>query len=228
MSATHWRDAQEDELARMVTERRRLKPLTRNQEVYQKAIETSTVTICVGPPGTGKTYVAVGVAVGMLRAKRVERIVLTRPLVTCGKGLGFLPGGVLDKVAPYMRPMLDVLDDFYSPREIEEMVADETIRVEPLELLRGSSLKRSVVILDEAQNATYTQLRMLLTRFGQGSRVVVCGDYKQTDLPYDEGDPLPEVMGKLKGHPDIFVMRFTKADQCRHPLIQFIDEKLEE
>lgn len=224
-----WRVLRDNCLEDILADRRRqekLKPLTRNQEIYFKAVETSTVTICVGPAGTGKTYMACGIAAEMLKDGRIDRIVLARPLLACDEELGFLKGGLEEKVGPYVVPMLDAFDNFFTSRELVRHVEQETIEVCPLAIMRGRTFRRAVVILDEAQNATFGQLRMFLTRFGEGTRVVVCGDATQSDLPPRHGSPLVNVIDRLWGHPDIAVVRLTRDDVVRHGLIQWIDERL--
>jgi phosphate starvation-inducible PhoH-like protein len=211
-----------------VTSRGRLKPLTKGHEFYMKMVETSTVTLCVGPAGTGKTYMACGLAAQMLKDRRVSRIVLTRPIVSCGRGYGFRPGDVREKIAPVMRPMLESLDDFFSPKELQRHIDGGAIDLFPLDDMRGASIRDAVIICDEAQNAEYPQLHMLLTRFGKGSRLVVNGDLRQTDLERGAGS-FASVIRKLKAepaNPDIAFVTLTRADIVRHPLIQFIDERL--
>lgn len=223
--AEHWRELQAEDLV----ERKRLKPLTRNQEVYFKAVETSTITLCVGPAGTGKTHVACGIASQMLKDGRIDRIILSRPLVTCDEEMGFLPGDLGEKVSPYMAPMFDAFGEFFGPRELEKRFEDGTIEICPLAVMRGRTFKNSVLILDEAQNATKRQLKMFLTRFGLGTRVIVCGDVSQSDLPGEQSqNPLLWAVDKLWGNPDITTVFLTRDDVLRHGLINFVIERLGE
>jgi phosphate starvation-inducible PhoH-like protein len=228
----HWREDQDKAIAELAAkkQRERLKPATKNQSRYFNAIETSVVTLCTGPAGTGKTYIACGLAAQMLKDKRIDKIILTRPLVTCNGrrsgGLGFLPGDVNEKVTPYMRPMLDALADFFSPQELDRLISNGSIEIWPLELMRGSNIRNAVLICDEAQNAEYEQLHMLLTRFANNTRVVVCGDASQTDLPYEDVNPLRLIMWRLRDLIEVSRVQLTRDDVQRHPLIAAIDERL--
>jgi phosphate starvation-inducible PhoH-like protein len=223
-----WRELRDGALEDMRRERERLKPKTEGQARYIRAIETSTVTVCTGPAGSGKTLCAVGVAAQMLREKRISKLILTRPLLTCGTGVGFLPGNVDEKVQPYMRPLLDALQTFFSGAEIEKLMQNRVIEMVPLELMRGMSIKHAVVICDEAQNAEFTQLHMLLTRFDEGTRIIVAGDDRQSDLRTGGPNPLMLVLRRLAPdrHPDVAVVRLTKDDVVRHPLVAWVDERL--
>lgn len=216
-----WQDIRDSVVAE-----KRLKALTPNQGLYIKAIETSTVTFCSGPAGTGKSFVACGIAAQQLKDGRISKIVLTRPLITCGRSFGFLPGTVDEKVGPHMRPLLDAFEEFFPPRELERLIRDKVIEMWPLELMRGASIKNAFIICDEAQNAEYVQLHMLLTRFGERSRVVINGDTRQTDLPTQS--PLLLIIKRLSGHPEIYHVKFGKEDVVRHELISWIDERLGE
>lgn len=220
-----WRQ-QRDEA---VTQRFRLKGKTPNQEKYLDAMRRSVITICIGPAGTGKSYMACGFAAEQLRERRCERIVISRPMVTCGKGMGFLPGNKDEKVSPYMRPLLDAFEEFLSPNELVKLIEDGIIEMWPLELMRGASIKNSIIICDEAQNAEFAQLYMLLTRFGENTKLIVTGDAtrKQNDL-FVGDSPLDEVVKRFeyKCHKDVTISRLTRADIVRHPLIQWVDERL--
>lgn len=207
------------------------RPATPNQEKYVEAIRRAVVTIAVGPAGVGKTLVACSEAARALRSGEVKKVVMARPLVACsgpeGHGVGYLPGSLEEKVAPYMRPLLDAFGSFFSAKELAAHLAEKTIEMLPLELMRGTSLKKTFILCDEAQNASYEQLYMLLTRFGDGSKVVVTGDDsdRQTDLK--RGGDFRKVIDRIgSGHPDVRVVRLTHEDQQRHPLIQFIDARL--
>jgi len=192
-----------------------------------KMVETSTVTICVGPAGTGKTYMACGLAAQMLKEGRIDRIIIARPLVDCDEELGFLPGDMNEKVAPYVAPVMDAFGDFFSAHDLKDHIRDGKIVVVPLAVMRGRTFRRSFVIIDEAQNATFGQLRMALTRIGDGSRIVINGDLKQTDL--ECRSPLITVIQKLFRAPrnqDIALVKMEREDVMRHPLVQFMDERL--
>jgi phosphate starvation-inducible PhoH-like protein len=190
-------------------------------------VETSTVTFCVGPAGTGKTYMACGVAAQMLREGRIDSIIVARPLVDCDEELGFLPGDINEKVGPYVAPVMDSLSDFLTPKEMQEYVQKGKIIVVPLAVMRGRTFKRAFVIIDEAQNATFGQLRMALTRIGEGTRIVINGDIKQVDLSCKA--PLIAVLRRLMQpprNPDIALVKMEREDVMRHPLVQFLDERL--
>lgn len=218
----HWKDVQLESF------RERLKPLTPNQKLFFHAVERSVITLCTGPAGTGKSYMSCGLAAEMFQANKVKKIVLTRPLVTCGNGVGFLPGDLDEKVAPYMRPLTDAFENFFSAKDLERYTREGTVELWPLELMRGASIKNAVILCDEAQNAEFEQLRMLLTRFGEGSKVIVTGDASQSDIRNGHTNPLLRCMSLLKGHRQIGLVCLTKEDIVRHPLIQWIDERLTE
>lgn len=217
----HWTELRDEN----VQNRFKLKPLNDKQDQYLFAIETSTITLGLGTAGTGKTYLACYLASQMLLGGRIDRIILTRPIIGCGSGIGFLPGDIWEKTSPYMAPMLDCFDEFLSPEKFATYLEKDIIKLVPLELMRGFSVKNSVIIADEMQNASYTQLHMLLTRFGANSRVIICGDVKQSDLDCQK-NPLLDVADRIFGHPDISMVWFTREDVVRHPLIQYIDERL--
>lgn len=207
-----------------------LKALTPNQEKYIEAIENSVVTICVGPAGTGKTWVACGLAVKLLKEEKISKIIISRPLVLCGNEMGAFPGGVEDKVSPYYRPLMDAFEQFI-PDVVERkrLIDKKIIEMIPLELMRGSSLKNAFVICDEAQNATLAQLHMFLTRFGKGCKVVLAGDVKQADtFQYGRENGLQEVINKLRPrcHRSIRIVELSREDVIRHPLISWIDQRL--
>ncbi len=189
------------------------------QRRYVQAIRSHDLSFGVGPAGTGKTYLAMAVAVAELVARRVRRIVLTRPAVEAGEKLGFLPGDMADKVDPYLRPLYDALHDMMDVERAESLVARGHVEVAPLAFMRGRTLSESFVILDEAQNTTSEQMRMFLTRIGQGTRVVVTGDVTQVDLPRGQTSGLAEAVGLLDGVAGISVTRFADGDIVRHPLV---------
>jgi phosphate starvation-inducible PhoH-like protein len=199
-------------------------PKTPRQFDYLKAIDKSDVVFGLGPAGTGKTYLAMAMGLSMLKAKRVHRVVLTRPAVEAGEALGFLPGDLREKVAPYLRPLYDAIHDMIGHEEGERYLADGTIEIAPLAFMRGRTLARSFVILDEAQNTTREQMFMALTRLGEESRMVVTGDGSQVDLKPHVPSGLFEAERALAGVGGIDFVRFTGADVVRHPVVGRIIE----
>jgi len=201
---------------------RPIKPKTIGQSKYIKAIEKQSLVFGIGPAGTGKTYLAVVMAVKALRAKEVNRIVLTRPAVEAGEKLGFLPGDLQEKVNPYLRPLYDALFDLLGPDTTARYIEKGTIEIAPLAYMRGRTLDDSFIILDEAQNTTPEQMKMFLTRLGFGSKAVVTGDITQVDLPRGHYSGLIEVQRILKDIPEISFHYFTVDDIVRNPLVQSI------
>ena len=201
---------------------RPIKPKTIGQKEYVNAILKQTVTIGVGPAGTGKTYLAVAAAVAAFRDKQVNRIVLTRPAVEAGERLGFLPGDLQSKVDPYLRPLYDALFDMLGAETYQKYLERGNIEVAPLAYMRGRTLDDSFIILDEAQNTTREQMKMFLTRLGLGSKIVITGDITQIDLPGDKVSGLKEAIRVLDGVEDIQICRLTPADVVRHVLVQRI------
>ena len=199
-----------------------VKAKTIGQQKYLRAIEKNTVTIGVGPAGTGKTYLAVAEAVNAFRAKTVNRIILTRPAVEAGERLGFLPGDLQNKVDPYLRPLYDALFDMLGPETYNKYLERGNIEVAPLAYMRGRTLDDSFIILDEAQNTTREQMKMFLTRLGFGSKIVITGDVTQIDLPSDKVSGLKEAVRVLENMEDIAICRLTGADVVRHVLVQRI------
>jgi phosphate starvation-inducible PhoH-like protein len=197
-------------------------PKTIVQKRYVDAIRTNTVTFGIGPAGTGKTYLAIALAVAALQEREVARIILTRPAVEAGERLGFLPGDLLAKVDPYLRPLFDALHDMLDAERLASYMDKGMVEVAPLAFMRGRTLNDSFIILDEAQNTSPEQMQMFLTRLGFGSKVVVTGDITQIDLPRDQRSGLVNVMGVLDGVPDIAFVRFSDADVVRHKLVQRI------
>ena len=208
-----------------------VKPKTLGQKRYCTAIREHTITIGVGPAGTGKTYLAVAMAVTAFRAQEVNRIILTRPAVEAGEKLGFLPGDLQQKVDPYLRPLYDALFDMLGAETYQKYVERGNIEVAPLAYMRGRTLDDSFIILDEAQNTTQEQMKMFLTRLGFGSKMVITGDVTQIDLPDGRKSGLKEVMRILRDIDDIAQVRFDGRDVVRHRLVQDIIkayEKVEE
>ena len=206
---------------------RPVKPKTIGQKAYVQAIRQNTVTLGIGPAGTGKTYLAVAAAVAAFREKSVNRIILTRPAVEAGERLGFLPGDLQSKVDPYLRPLYDALFDMLGAETYNTYLEKGNIEVAPLAYMRGRTLDDSFIILDEAQNTSREQMKMFLTRLGFNSKMVITGDVTQIDLPADKVSGLKEAMRVLDGVEDIKICRFTGADVVRHALVQQIIEAYE-
>ena len=204
-----------------------IKPKTLGQRDYCEAIRDNTVTLGIGPAGTGKTYLAVAAAVAAFRAEEVNRIILTRPAVEAGERLGFLPGDLQSKVDPYLRPLYDALFDMLGPDTYQKYLERGNIEVAPLAYMRGRTLDDSFIILDEAQNTSREQMKMFLTRIGFGSKVVITGDITQIDLPEDKVSGLKVAMKVLNGIDDIAICTLTGADVVRHRLVQKIIEAYE-
>ena len=199
-----------------------IKAKTVGQQKYMKAIQKNTITIGVGPAGTGKTYLAVAAAVAAFREKTVNRIILTRPAVEAGERLGFLPGDLQNKVDPYLRPLYDALYDMLGAETFQKYQERGSIEVAPLAYMRGRTLDDSFIILDEAQNTTKEQMKMFLTRLGFGSKIVITGDVTQIDLPDDKTSGLKDAVRVLEGVNDIAICRLTSSDVVRHALVQEI------
>lgn len=195
---------------------------TLGQYEYVKAIREHELTFAVGPAGTGKTYLAMALAVVALRNKEIERIVLTRPAVEAGEKLGFLPGDLSQKVDPYLRPLFDALYDMMGAESYQRLQERGTLEVAPLAYMRGRTLSDSFIILDEAQNTTPEQMKMFLTRFGAGSRVIVTGDITQTDLPVGKQSGLIQALEVLKEIPEIAIVKLGQSDVVRHDLVQAV------
>lgn len=223
------REGNDDQVARMTkgvvcitAKGKPIKAKTVGQQSYLEAIEKNTVTIGVGPAGTGKTYLAVAAAVAAFRERTVNRIILTRPAVEAGERLGFLPGDLQNKVDPYLRPLYDALYDMLGPESFQKYQERGSIEVAPLAYMRGRTLDDSFIILDEAQNTTKEQMKMFLTRLGFGSKIVITGDTTQIDLPADKVSGLKDAVRVLDGVKDIAICRLTALDVVRHSLVQEI------
>lgn len=199
-----------------------IKAKTIGQQQYMKAIQSNTITIGVGPAGTGKTYLAVAAAVAAFRERTVNRIILTRPAVEAGERLGFLPGDLQNKVDPYLRPLYDALYDMLGPETFQKYQERGSIEVAPLAYMRGRTLDDSFIILDEAQNTTREQMKMFLTRLGFGSKIVITGDVTQIDLPDDKVSGLKDAVRVLEDVKDIAICRLSSSDVVRHALVQQI------
>ena len=205
-----------------------IKPKTLGQKRYVDAIKKNTITLGIGPAGTGKTYLAVAAAVAAFRDKQVNRIILTRPAVEAGERLGFLPGDLQSKVDPYLRPLYDALFDMLGAETYNQYLERGSIEVAPLAYMRGRTLDDSFIILDEAQNTSREQMKMFLTRLGFGSKIVITGDITQIDLPRDTVSGLKEAMRVLDGVEDIAICRLNEADVVRHVIVQRIIKAYEE
>jgi len=210
------------------TRRKTIVPRSITQTTYMRALVSNDMIFALGPAGTGKTYLAVAQAVAQLITGSVQRLILSRPAVEAGERLGFLPGDMKEKVDPYLRPIYDALYDCMPPEQVERRIASGEIEIAPIAFMRGRTLADAFVILDEAQNTTPMQMKMFLTRFGQNSRMVICGDPNQTDLP---GGPrasgLNDAVARLEGVEGIATVRFTAADVVRHPIVGRIVEAYE-
>ncbi len=211
-----------DDVVCITSKGKPIKPKTVGQKNYCTAIKDNTVTICVGPAGTGKTYLAVAMAVKAFKSGSVQRIILTRPAVEAGEKLGFLPGDLQQKVDPYLRPLYDALFDMMGAETYQKYLERGNIEVAPLAYMRGRTLDDSFIILDEAQNTTCEQMKMFLTRLGFGSKMVITGDITQIDLPDGRKSGLKDAVKVLKYVDDIKVIRFNEKDVVRHKLVQDI------
>jgi phosphate starvation-inducible PhoH-like protein len=202
------------------TRRKTIVPRSATQIEYMRALAKEDIIFALGPAGTGKTYVAVAQAVSQLITGSVQRLILSRPAVEAGERLGFLPGDMKEKVDPYLRPLYDALNDCMPPEQVERRIASGEIEIAPIAFMRGRTLADAFVILDEAQNTTPAQMKMFLTRFGQNSRMVVCGDPRQVDIPGgDAMSGLADAVRRLEGIEGINVTRFSSADVVRHPIV---------
>jgi phosphate starvation-inducible PhoH-like protein len=202
--------------------KRMVQPRSPNQRKYVEAIETNDMVFGIGPAGTGKTYLAVAMAVSALMAKKVSRIILVRPAVEAGERLGFLPGSLQEKVDPYMRPLYDALYDLLDPVKVDKMLETNVIEIAPLAFMRGRTLNEAFIIMDEAQNTTNEQMKMFLTRLGNASKAVITGDLSQIDLPNPKKSGLLEVLSVLNGVEGIQFCHFEDVDVVRHQLVQRI------
>ncbi len=209
------------------TRKKLVEPRTEAQKAYVEALFDKELCFGIGPAGTGKTYLAVAVGVNMLISGKVDKIILSRPAVEAGEKLGYLPGDMKDKVDPYMQPLYDALGDFLPGKQAAKMMEEKVIEIAPLAFMRGRTLSNAFVVLDEAQNATTMQMKMFLTRLGQGSRMVITGDRTQIDLPRGVNSGLRDAEHLLKHIPKISFNYFTSKDVVRHPLVAAIIEAYE-
>ena len=217
----------ETERVEIKTRKKLVEPRTDAQKEYVKALFKHELAFGIGPAGTGKTYLAVAVGVNMLISGQVDKIILSRPAVEAGEKLGYLPGDMKDKVDPYMQPLYDALNDFLPGKQSAKMIEEKVIEIAPLAFMRGRTLSNAFVVLDEAQNATGMQMKMFLTRLGEGSRMVITGDRTQIDLPRGVSSGLWDAERLLKSIPKISFNYFTSKDVVRHPLVAAIIEAYE-
>jgi phosphate starvation-inducible PhoH-like protein len=201
------------------TRKKTIVPRSATQVTYMEELARQDVIFALGPAGTGKTYLAVAQAVSQLITGSVDRLILSRPAVEAGERLGFLPGDMKEKVDPYLRPLYDALYDTLPAEQVERRIASGEIEIAPLAFMRGRTLANAFIILDEAQNTTIAQMKMFLTRFGENSRMVICGDPKQVDLPVPGTSGLADAVGRLEGVEGIAVVPFGVADVVRHPIV---------
>ena len=206
------------------TRKKPVEPRTDAQKAYVQALFANELAFGIGPAGTGKTYLAVAVGVSMFIEGHVDRIILSRPAVEAGEKLGYLPGDMKDKVDPYMQPLYDALNDFFPAKQVAKLIEEKRIEIAPLAFMRGRTLANAFVVLDEAQNATSMQMKMFLTRLGEGSRMVITGDRSQIDLPRGVTSGLHDAERLLKDIPKIAFNYFTSKDVVRHPLVAAIIE----
>src|SRR5436305_5506502 len=204
------------------TRKRRIAARSAGQADYVKAMREHELVFGLGPAGTGKTYLAVAAAIDLLMGGQVERVILSRPAVEAGERLGFLPGDLREKVDPYLRPIFDALNDMLPAEQIAKRLGNGEIEVAPIAFMRGRTLARAFVILDEAQNTTLPQMKMFLTRLGEGSRMVVTGDPSQSDLEHGARSGLIDALTRLRGYKDIGIVEFAREDIVRHPLVEQI------
>lgn len=228
---------QDDQILELFLSRREIiktysgKPIfakTVNQKKYLDAIEANTVTLSIGPAGTGKTYLAVLVGLKKLKDGAVKQLILTRPAVEAGENLGFLPGDLKEKIDPYLRPLYDAMYEIYGPKQTDELIAKGVIEIAPLAYMRGRTLENAFVILDEAQNTTVGQMKLFLTRLGFGTKMIVTGDVTQSDLPKKIESGLAKAGRILEHIRGIEIVHFDKIDVVRHPLVQTILQRFED
>lgn len=210
------------------TRKKTIEPRTDAQKAYVQSLFNNELAFGIGPAGTGKTYLAVAVGVNMFLGGHVDRLILSRPAVEAGEKLGYLPGDMKDKVDPYMQPLYDALNDFLPSKQVTKLIEEKKIEIAPLAFMRGRTLANAFVVLDEAQNATTMQMKMFLTRLGEGSRMVITGDRSQVDLPRGVDSGLRDAEGLLKGIDQISFNYFTSKDVVRHPLVAKIIEAYDE
>lgn len=220
-----WKEERDENVTEKFNKKIEIIPVTENHKKYLKLIEEKQITIVDGPAGSGKTNYAAGYGIKSLKEGKIKNIIITRPMVACGKTLGFFPGNELEKAHPYMIPILEAFEYYISKQEIDNYIAKEIIRIKPLELMRGLSISNSLVILDEAQNCEYEQLHMFITRLGTNSKFIINSDIHQTDLK--EKSDLAEIIKRLYGMNEIGFLEFNENDILRNPLLKEIGKRLD-
>ena len=213
---------EQDQKFQITTKLKTIYPKTKNQEIFIKQMKTKDIVFAVGPAGTGKTYMAVAYAVSLFVEGKINRLVLSRPAVEAGERLGFLPGDMKEKIDPYLRPLYDALYEMMPGEEIDRKMANNLIEIAPLAFMRGRTLNKSFIILDEAQNTLSTQMKMFLTRLGQDSKMIITGDLSQKDLPDNAKSGMQDAMEKLEKVKDIGFVHLNSSDVCRHSLVEKI------
>ena len=213
---------EQDQKFQITTKLKTIYPKTKNQEIFLKQMKTKDIVFAVGPAGTGKTYMAVAYAVSLFVEGKINRLVLSRPAVEAGERLGFLPGDMKEKIDPYLRPLYDALYEMMPGEEIDRKMVNNLIEIAPLAFMRGRTLNKSFIILDEAQNTLSTQMKMFLTRLGQDSKMVITGDLSQKDLPDNAKSGMQDAMEKLEKVKDIGFVHLNSSDVCRHSLVEKI------
>ena len=213
---------EQDQKYQITTKLKTIYPKTKNQEIFLKLMKSKDVVFAVGPAGTGKTYLAVAYAVSLFVEGKINRLILSRPAVEAGERLGFLPGDMKEKIDPYLRPLYDALYEMMPGEEIDRKMVNNLIEIAPLAFMRGRTLNKSFIILDEAQNTLSTQMKMFLTRLGQNSKMVITGDLSQKDLPDNAKSGMQDAMEKLEKVKDIGFVHLNSSDVCRHSLVEKI------
>ena len=213
---------EQDQKFQINTKLKTIYPKTKNQEIFLKQMRSKDIVFAVGPAGTGKTYLAVAYAVSLFVEGKINRLILSRPAVEAGERLGFLPGDMKEKIDPYLRPLYDALYEMMPGEEIDRKMVNNLIEIAPLAFMRGRTLNKSFIILDEAQNTLSTQMKMFLTRLGQNSKMVITGDLSQKDLPDNAKSGMQDAMEKLEKVKDIGFVHLNSSDVCRHTLVEKI------
>ena len=213
---------EQDQKYQITTKLKTIYPKTKNQEIFLKLMRSKDIVFAVGPAGTGKTYLAVAYAVSLFVEGKINRLILSRPAVEAGERLGFLPGDMKEKIDPYLRPLYDALYEKMPVEEIDRKMMNNLIEIAPLAFMRGRTLNKSFIILDEAQNTLSTQMKMFLTRLGQNSKMVITGDLSQKDLPHNAKSGMQDAMEKLEKVKDIGFVHLNSSDVCRHTLVEKI------
>jgi phosphate starvation-inducible PhoH-like protein len=213
---------EQDQKYQITTKLKTIYPKTKNKEIFLKLMRSKDIVFAVGPAGTGKTYLAVAYAVSLFVEGKINRLILSRPAVEAGERLGFLPGDMKEKIDPYLRPLYDALYEMMPVEEIDRKMMNNLIEIAPLAFMRGRTLNKSFIILDEAQNTLSTQMKMFLTRLGQNSKMVITGDLSQKDLPHNAKSGMQDAMEKLEKVKDIGFVHLNSSDVCRHTLVEKI------